>query len=449
MPDGKHLTPVAGLHFVLHLFDQAELLLKRGATSHESQLVQVQEQVRHHEDRMSYLENRHMGMQAQVDNKVASDAEFDDWIQNRNDESWIVILGLPRLTGLSRQQWPDAAKRQVVDSINLVLKANRARIEFEVLHVSNPFTLTTTGPTTYNVRLDSTYAAKRIRELFSGFFRHHQPLPCPPALKGVSYQNKITLETKIRIAILRQLGTRYKDSNKGASFKVCGYDPRPVLITEPARGTSGRRRTYNFIQAISTLPASFDDDNLIPIFRTIGDRFRGKLRSLFVVLNDDNHDRLLELVKANDKRPRFSGSQPSFQAQSTSGVVSGSGAGMDVEARHAGPVEAVETPPIFPVETDLSREHDARVRKRREHERQATPDHDQRGLKRNRHQSDSDSGHKSRKYKHHHKRSRHSRRSPSESGSSRSRTPSRSPSRGRSASAESDPAKTRSHKSKK
>ena len=130
---------------------------------------------------MSYLENRHMGMQAQVNNKVASDAEFDDWIQNRNDESWIVILGLPRLTGLSRQQWPDAAKRQVVDSINLVLKANRARIEFEVLHVSNPFTLTTTGPTTYNVRLDSTYAAKRIRELFSGFFRHHQPLPCPPA----------------------------------------------------------------------------------------------------------------------------------------------------------------------------------------------------------------------------------------------------------------------------
>ena len=453
MPDGRHLTPVAGLHYVLHLFDQSEQLLSRSTATADSQLIHVQEQVRHHEDRMSYLENRHAGMQVQANSKAASDAEFDDWMQNRNDESWIVIQGLPRLSGVTRQEWPEAAKRQVFDSIKLVLNVNRVRLDFEILHVSNPFTLTTSGPTTYNVRLDSVYTAKRIRELFSGFHRFHQPIPKPPALKGVSYRNKITLETKIRIAIMRQLGTRYKDANKGASFKVRGYDPRPLLLTMPPRGSSERPRTYNFIQAVTTLPAAFDDDNLVMIYQIIGDRFRGKLRSLFVVLNDDDHDRMLELVKAKDRRPRFQAPVPTSSVQSTSGLVTGSGAGMEVEAQHAY---------VFPVETDRSREHDARVRKRREHERQPTPDHGRKGLKRNRLPSTSDSGRKSKRGKHHAKRQHRTRRSrsrsrsrsPSESGSrspTPSRTPSRSPPPESDASSESTQAKTksRSHKSKK
>ena len=99
--DGQFLTPVSGLHYVLHLFDQTEALISRFNLSQESQLSQVQEQVRHHEDRMSYLENRHVALQQQVSTKVAIDAEFDDWIQNRNEGDWLVLQGLPRLTGLT------------------------------------------------------------------------------------------------------------------------------------------------------------------------------------------------------------------------------------------------------------------------------------------------------------------------------------------------------------
>ena len=291
MPDGKFLTPVSGLHYVLFLFDQTEMLLNRLHLTTDSQLVQVQEQVRHHEDRMSYLENQHIGLQRMVCTKVAVDSEFDDWIQNRNEEDWLVIKGLPRLTDVTRQEWPNAVKKQVTDCIKMVLVANRSRLDFQVIMVSNPFRLSTTGPGVLNVRLDSVFASKRIRDLFSSFFRRHQPVPRPPALKGLSFRNKITLETKIRIEILRQLGIVFKDTNPGASYDVRGYDPRPLLITIPARSSSSRQRTYNFIQAVKQLPANFSDEGLTRIFQVVGDRFRGQLRSLFVVLNDDDHDR--------------------------------------------------------------------------------------------------------------------------------------------------------------
>ena len=390
MPDGVHLTPVSGLHYSLHLFDQSESLLRRAVLSPESQLVQVQEQVRHHEDRMTFLESRHVGLHQQVSTKYAADAEFDDFVQNRNDEASMNIQGLPRLTNVTRQEWPEAVKRQVTDAIVLVLKANRVRLDFEVVHVYNPFTRTTSGPTVYNVLLDSRYSSKKIRELFSGFFRGHNPLKRPPALKGVSFRNKVTLETKVRIAILRQLGVKYLESNPGGSFKVKGFDPRPMLLTTPPRSSTERPRSYNFIQAVNTLRSNFDDANLIPIFQNIGDRFRGKLQSLFVILNDDDHDRCLELVKNSDRtrRPRFGPSQPS-QESTSSGVVTGPGAGMDLESLRRPP----PPPPSgssFPVETENSRAHDTRVRNRREHERQPTPELDRGGLKRSHLSSASD-----------------------------------------------------------
>ena len=443
LPDGKFLTPVSGLHYVLHIFDQTEMLMTRATLTNESQLAQVQEQVRHHEDRMSYLENRHVGLQLQADSKIAADAEFDDWTRNRSEEDWIVIKGLPQLANVTRQEWPMAVKRQVSEAIKLVLHANRSRLDFEVLHVFNPFRPDATGPTTYNVRMDSVYTAKKLREMFSGFFRHHRPLSRPPALKGVSFRNKITLETKIRIEILRQLGSVYKASNPGSTFDVRGYDPRPVLVTVPPRSASARQRTFNFVQAATTLPANFSDEHLTRIFQVIGDRFRGKLKSLFIVLNDDDHDRCLELVKAADSQRRSrrvhfsaSGGAPASASGSVSDAItsfaqiSGPGSGMDVESQLSRSLlDPPPPPPVsdsFPLETESSRAHDERVRqRRREHQRQPTPEGDRRGLKRSRQSSYSDSDSRSKKSRksRKHKRSRgsrRSRRSPTESSSSRS-----------------------------
>ena len=143
LPDGRFLTPVAGLHYLLHLFDQTEGMIKTANISGDAKLELVREQVRHHEDRMAYLENRHSGLQKQVCIKVAVDAEFNDWMQNRGDEDWFVVRGLPRLN-VSRSAWPDAARRQVADMIKLVLHASRTRLDFEVVNVFNPFSRTTT-----------------------------------------------------------------------------------------------------------------------------------------------------------------------------------------------------------------------------------------------------------------------------------------------------------------
>ena len=446
--DGVHLNPVSGLHYALHLFDKTSAVLASLASSGDRQLAIVQEQVRHHEDRMSFLEIHHVGLRNQLATKVAVDAEFSDWIQNRNEEDWLVIQNLPRLTGVSDKEWPGAVKKQVTECINLVLHTNRTRLDFEVLLVSNPFRFRTSGPTLYNVQMDSTYSSKRIREIFSGFFRHNKPTRLPPALKGLSFRNKITLETKVRIAILHQFGSRFKAANQGGDYRVKGYTPRPTLTTFPPRSAATRPRTYNFIQAVTTLPAVFTDEHLTRIYQVVGDRFRGQLQSLFVVLNDDDHDRCLELVKASFDRSQPSGSGPSVAAPGRGapsapvqnfGLVHGPGAGMDAEAGLLSSLSDPPPPPaepVFPIETDASRAHDQRVLKRREDVQLPSPDPDRRGHKRH-HQSSfsdssrSDSHRKSKKSKK--RRARYSSDSESSSHGSRSgrtrtrRSPSRSP----------------------
>ena len=90
-PDGGHLTPVSGLHYILHLFDQTESILALHQCNSEIKLTAVQESVRQHDDRLSYLESRHKGLLDVVNVKVATDAEFRDWTLNRNEEDWLLV----------------------------------------------------------------------------------------------------------------------------------------------------------------------------------------------------------------------------------------------------------------------------------------------------------------------------------------------------------------------
>ena len=315
MPDGKHLTPVSGLHYVLHLFDQTDAALSSPNLSGEVQFLQVKEQVRHHEDRMSYLESKHGQLHQVVDHKIAVDAEFSDSVTNRSEEDWFVLTGQPRLGNLTTHQWQLAARKQVTDIIKMVLNANKSRLDFEVLFVGNPFRHRTTGPTLYNVQMDSVYSAKRIRDLFSSFIRHDRPLQRPPLLKGISIRNKITIETKIRIAIMRQIGAIWQAANPGSSFRVQGFSSRPLLTTLPARSANARPRSYNFIQAVTSLSVQFTDENLTYIFQVVNENHPGKLRSLFIVISDDDRERCLDLVriKRGQQNPpsQPSGSQPS------------------------------------------------------------------------------------------------------------------------------------------
>ena len=232
-PDGATLTPVSGLHLVLHLFDQSVATLATLQSAPDLQFAGLRESVRSHDDRIAYLETDHFSLDHRINLKTAADAEFSDWIRNQNELDWLNISGLPRLSSdLDNRDWQVEAKRQVRDFIRQILKANNARLNFEVLLVVNPVRFRKTGPTVYNVHLNSADASTRIREMFSGFFRQHNPIKKPPGFKGIQLRNKITLNTKIRISIMRQLGELYVESNRGGSFKMQGYGPRPILVIQ-------------------------------------------------------------------------------------------------------------------------------------------------------------------------------------------------------------------------
>ena len=238
LPDGAFLTPVSGLHYILHLFDQSNALLDLVSAPPAVQSGAAQETVRRHDDRLAYLESSHGHLVKRVDLKTAADADFDDMVVNRSEEDWLTILGLKRLKS-SHEEWQNDARRQVRDVINLILKTTKTHLEYKVLYVGCPVRFRANGQNVYNVQMDSVHSSKRIRDLFSGFFRHHRPVECPASLKTLNVRNKVTIATRVRISILQQLGANYKEKNPGSSIRVKGYRPRPTLTIIPPRGTSG------------------------------------------------------------------------------------------------------------------------------------------------------------------------------------------------------------------
>ena len=431
MPDGSFLTPVSGLHYVIHLFDQSEVVLLAAFSPTDARLSHVQEVGRQHDDRLTYLENRHGQLAKRFDLRIASESEFNDWVTNRSEEDWLTFNGLPRLPGTGRQ-WQNAARKQATDILRLVLKVNRAHSDFKVLYVVDPLR-GRPGQTVMNVRLNSIEASRHLRDLYSSFFRHERPVQLPAVLKGVSLRNKVTLQTRIRITILQQLGALYKASNPGSSVDIRGYDPRPLLVTiiPASPGSASVRKTYNFIQAVTTLPANFSDDHLARIFQTVGTHHVGELRALFVVLSDDDRERCQNLARARlSARGGFSrgggsgfssGASGATQSVSTSGVVSGPGDGMDLQAGFLSSLRS-QPPPPPPLE---SAQTDKSTRRKTAHFDEDESD-GKRGLKR-RHLSSSRSRSRSPRSRHHKKKkSKRSRRSPSTSSSTSSPPPRRS-----------------------
>ena len=430
-PDGVYLTAVSGLHYVLHLYDQTDVVIQVVSAPTESQLYRVNELCRHHDDRIVFLEQRHENLDGRFSVKTAADAEFRDWMLNRSEEDWITILGAKRLPEAPTREWQMAAKRFVNDIIKLVLKVNNIRLDYTVLYVHNPIRYRKTGQTVLNVHLDSLASAKRIRELYSGFFRHDSPVKLPASLKGVSLRNKITLESRIRIAILGQLGVNFQASNgPGSSFKVKGYDSRPLLTTVPPSGASGARpRTYTFIEAVSLLPGVFSDESLMRIHQVVGTHHPDQLQRLFVVLRDDDRDRIEGLIKAKF-RDRDLPKNPSGAVGapfSSSGSFSGLGSGMDVQAALLLPPPPPPPQPPRPSSPPPSSRSESRTavkRSRRHSESESESDSRGRVLKDRSSESSDPPPRKTSKRKRKHRR----RRSPSSSSgsSSSSSGPSRS-----------------------
>ena len=73
--------------------------------------------------------------------------------------------------------------------------------------------------TTYLVKMKSAQDARDVRSTFGRFFAGGKD-GRPAALKSISISNWTTPATKVRIAVLKVLATRYRTSNPGARVQV-------------------------------------------------------------------------------------------------------------------------------------------------------------------------------------------------------------------------------------
>ena len=134
LDDGANLTPVSGLHYLLHLFDESERTLRLSSQTSDVQQADVAETARANHDRITLLEHDHVRLSRQVDLKVATDSEFNDWVINRSEEDWVTIRGLPRLSSASsmgRNEWQQAVKKQVRACLLEVAKYFKVNIRFD------------------------------------------------------------------------------------------------------------------------------------------------------------------------------------------------------------------------------------------------------------------------------------------------------------------------------
>ena len=220
-----------------------------------------------------------------MENKVAIDAELSDFLKNERFEDTFVVEGTPRIPDdVVGKPWQDRAVRDVRKVIKILMGK-----ELRIVFVQNATTRQADAIVTYNVKMSSVSDSKAIRDKFGSFFLGGRGDQRPPALKPYSIKNRVTPETKIRISLLKLLAQRYRDSNPGSRVQVIGYDPRPLIKITPAADASDRRvKIYNYVEAVKALPIPSASE-LAPIIRRINPRLSGQIRSVFIILSDDQY----------------------------------------------------------------------------------------------------------------------------------------------------------------
>lgn len=308
--DGVHLTPYSGLEFVLHLFESASALIQTLASSPEHLVIKNVESSRVLEDRMMALEQDHRRLNRVVEEKTAEDAELADYQENIRYESHFVILGLAHIPKCDPKVWQERAKKLVGEFI-LELIGREARVVF----VKNITGKNKDSLARYQVQMETVAISREIRDKFGTFFPGGKDSR-PPEFKKVSVRNRLTHETRVRFIIMRVLAEHWRESNPGSKIQCIGYESRPTIKLFPSEKASDRRvLTMNFIEAVRTLPVSFSPDELELILREVKPKWQGKLRSLFVVLNDDMIHRKFKGGKASGSNSVPLGQKPPESAE--------------------------------------------------------------------------------------------------------------------------------------
>ena len=284
-PDGVHLSAYSGLEYVLHLFDEAIRVVAALTLPLPEAISVTQEATRALQDRVVVLEKDHERLRKELEDKSAEDSEYADFQTNLREEAYFTVSGLKRLpTGLSPKEWQQKAVQEVQDVLTVLMGK-----EYPIVFVQNGTSKRKDAPATYHVLMKSTADSQEIRDKFGSFFLGEPGTDLrPESLKGVSLQMKVTPATYGRIVILKVLGRRYVAANKGSKFQVISYKPRPLLKITPAEGSTDRRvLTFNYIEAIRSLPTNLTKEEADDIVKRISPKLHGKLRSIFSIINDD------------------------------------------------------------------------------------------------------------------------------------------------------------------
>jgi len=286
--DGIHLTSYSGLEFILHLFDSAAAAaaLSDADVECDEKFKKSIESSRLLEDRMVAIEQDHRRLSRDVEYRAAVDAELHDFHENSGFEDFFIITGQLSKpdSGLSGPDWQREVIQIIQGYVKLVIGG-----EADIKYVQNITGRSRDSLVRYQVKTGSVAQSREIRSKF-GFFFAKGSDSRPPLLKSadVAIRNRVTQDTRVRIAVLQVLAKRYQESNKGSKAHVVTFEPRPVLRITPPEGVSDRRtKSFNYVEAVKKFPTNFSDKELKHILPKISSRQFGRLKSVFICLSDD------------------------------------------------------------------------------------------------------------------------------------------------------------------
>jgi len=229
--DGIHLTPYAGVEYLVHLFDSARSLITLSGSKTSVKVDHGTEATRVLEDRMVAVEQSQKILSKALEMKTAVDSELACFQENVRNEIFFVISGLERLPpGLQGRVWQDRAKADVQAVIKILLGK-----ELPIVVVQNISGRGADADVRYHVKMECAAHSQEIRSKFGYFFAKGVDKR-PASLSTVSISNRLTPASQIRIAVLKLLAKRYTESNPEGKARVISYESRRMLRLIPPPG---------------------------------------------------------------------------------------------------------------------------------------------------------------------------------------------------------------------
>ena len=168
--DGVHLTAYSGLEYILHLFDSSAELFTHLESSLDDVAIKSCESTRLLEDRMVAIEQDHRRLNRVVEDKIAIDSEYSDFLKNEKFEDSFLITGTSRIPSeIVGKAWQERAVRDV-QAVLLILMGK----EYSIIFVQNATSKIPNSEVKYHVKMSDVRRPRllchpqEVRLLFPG-----------------------------------------------------------------------------------------------------------------------------------------------------------------------------------------------------------------------------------------------------------------------------------------